>query len=192
MTCLGGRNNSNLSVKLPRSNSSFASIFLSSQNDFRFRPFTPCGGSDERQFCSPGFDLTVDNICRDDYGDYDGYHNSLDTKDSMTIDSLEKSIDRIELLLKDFELSYPFERTNPYGEPQLGKRGLYPNVNSSFTWNNSSDSIYDGRTLRDSIMWILSCADAQHSLEDVSRISEIPLDALRIAARKLMDSGLIF
>ena len=192
LTCLGGRNNSNLSVKLPRSNSSFASIFLSSQNDFRFRPFTPCGGSDERQFCSPGFDLPVANICRDVYGDYDGYHNSLDTKDSMTIDSLEKSIDRIELLLKDFELSYPFERTNPYGEPQLGKRGLYPNVNSSFTWNNSSDSIYDGRTLRDSIMWILSCADAQHSLEDVSRISEIPLDALRIAARKLMDSGLIF
>lgn len=192
LTCLGGKSNHSLSVKLPRSQSSFASIFLSTQKDFRFRSFTPCGGSDERQFCSPGFDLPVANICRDVYGDYEGYHNSLDNKDSMTIDSLARSIDRIELLLKDFELSHPFYRVNPYGEPQLGKRGLYPNVNSSFTLNNSADSICDGRTLRDSIMWILSCADGQHSLEDVSHVSHIPLDSLRIAACKLMDERLIF
>ena len=192
LTCLGGKNNSNLSVKLPRSQTSFASIFLSNQNDFRFRSFTPCDGSDERQFCSPGFNLPVANICRDVYGDYDGYHNSLDNKDSMTIESLTRSIDRIELLLKDFEVSYPFSRINSYGEPQLGKRGLYPNVNSSFTWQDSSDEIFDGRCLRDSIMWLLSYADGQHSIEKVSQISDMPLDALRLAALKLMDNGLIY
>ncbi len=192
LTCLGGKINSNLSVKLPRSQTSFASIFLSNQNDFRFRSFTPCGGSDERQFCSPGFNLPVANICRDVYGDYDGYHNSLDNKDSMTIESLTRSIDRIELLLKDFELSYPYSRINSYGEPQLGKRGLYPNINSSFTSKNSSDTIFDGRILRDSIMWLLSYADGQHSLEEVSQISDMPLDALRLAAIKLIDKGLIY
>lgn len=192
LTCLGGTNNSNLSVKLPRDSDSFAFSFLRDQPDFRFRPFTPCGGSDERQFCSPGFNMPVANICRDVYGDFDGYHNSLDTKDSMTIDSLEKSIDRIESLLLDFELSYPYTRINPYGEPQLGKRGLYPNINSSFTWKASTDTSFDGRVLRDSIMWILSLSDGAHSLKDISVKTGIELDPLKLAASQLMDKGLIF
>lgn len=192
LTCLGGKNK-NLSIKLPRNNESFSYQYLSSIKDFQKRPFEPTGGSDERQFCSPGFNLPVANICRDVYGSgYVGYHNSLDTKEFMGIDSIKKSVDRIEQLLLEFEMNYPFERYEPFGEPQLGKRGLYPNINSKFTWETSTDEVFDGRELRNSLMWVLSYSDGKHSLEKISSISSCSINSLKQACKLLMDKKLIF
>ena len=191
LTCLGGKNE-DLSVKLPRDTNSFGYKYLSSIRDFRKRVFTPDGGSDERQFCSPGFNLPIANICRDVYGEYKEYHNSLDNKEFMGIDSLILSINRLENLLLDFELEYPFERYEPRGEPQLGKRNLYPNINSQQTWEASADNIFDGKDLRKSIMWILSYADGSHSLQDIHSLSGCNMRSLKYASNLLLKNRLIY
>ena len=190
LTCLGGKNDL-LSVKLPKNKNSFAFKYLSSLADLRLRNFTPDGGSDERQFCSPGFNLPVANICRDVYGDYDGYHSSLDTKEYMSIEAVTESVDRIERLLIDFESNCPFERVNPYGEPQLGKRNLYPNTSSRSTWNNSSDEILDNRELRKSIMWLLSYSDGENPIQYISELSGCTLSSLSNAAKILCEKKLL-
>ena len=156
------------------------------------RVFTPDGGSDERQFCSPGFNLPIANICRDVYGEYKEYHNSLDNKEFMGIDALISSIDRLEHLLLNFELEYPFERYEPRGEPQLGKRNLYPNINSQQTWEASTDNIFDGKDLRKSLMWILSYADGSHSLQDIHSLSGCNIDSLKYASNLLLENRLIY
>ena len=190
LTCLGG-NKENLSVKMPRDQKHFINDFIKEQNDLEIREFSPLGGSDERQYCSPGFDLPVVNICRDIYGDYEGYHNSLDTKKFMKISSVQKSIDRIFNLIVEYEKIYPYKRKNPYGEPQLGKRDLYSNINSYATWNTSTDSLSDNRNLRNAILWILSSSDGKQSLFDIQQKSSLNLESLKNAAKILSDHDLI-
>ena len=191
LTCLGG-NSTKLSAKLPRNKNHYINKFLNNQDNLLLRDFTPTGGSDERQFCSPGFDLPVINIVRDCYvWGYKGYHNSLDTKEYMNLDSIDKSINRIEKLLDNFEESFPFQRTNPYGEPQLGKRNLYANINSRDTWNTSTDDMIDSREFRDGMLWILSMSDGENDLNDISLSSGINPSTLKKIAHKLMLQGLI-
>ncbi len=191
LTCLGG-NSKILSAKLSRNKNHYINKFLKSQNNFLTREFNPTAGSDERQFCSPGFNLPVINIVRDSYlGGYKGYHNSLDTKEYMNLNSIEESINRIDKLLDDFEELFPYERTNPYGEPQLGKRNLYANINSSQTWNTSTDNIIDSREFRDGMLWILSMSDGSNDLNDISTSSGIQKSVLKEIASKLMHHELI-
>ena len=191
LTCLGGKNK-NLSVKLPRDSKYFVNVFIRNEKDLNVREFSPLGGSDERQFCSPGFNLPVINICRDVYGDYDGYHNSLDTKEFMNINSVKESVERIFSLLIKYENISPFYRTNPYGEPQLGKRNLYVNINSHDTWNTSNDNLKDNREMRNAILWILSCSDGTCSLYEISEKSGIEIELLQNASRVLINQNLIF
>ena len=191
LTCLGGMNK-NLSVKLPRDSKFFINDFIRKEKDLYIREFTPIGGSDERQFCSPGFNLPVINISRDVYGKYDGYHNSLDTKEFMSIKSIEESVERIFSLILKYENISPFYRTNPYGEPQLGKRNLYPNLNSSKTWNSSTDELKNSREMLNSILWILSCSDGNTSLFEISEKSGMKIEILQQASRLLIQQNLIF
>ena len=190
-TCLGGKNK-NLSAKLPRDEQNFVNKFLKYQKDIGIRKFTPTEGSDERQFCSPGFNLPVINIVRDVYGEgYVGYHNSLDNKDYMGINSLVESIERIERLLIDFEESYPLERVNPYGEPQLGKRDLYSNINSRDTWTASNDNVLESRDLLNAILWILSLSDGKTDIYEISKRSEIKISFLKKVVNLLITKKLI-
>lgn len=141
-------------------------------------PFTPVRGSDERQYCSPGFNLPIGQISRTTYGNYDGYHNSLDTKDFMKIDSLIESIETIEQILKYIEVCGNPVNIQPFGEPQLGKRNLYPNMNSNRTRKNSEDTLVDGRTQLNRILLILNMADGENSLIDIANKSGCSVDDL--------------
>jgi len=88
-------------------------------------------GSDERQYCSPGFDLPVGSITRSMYADYREYHTSLDNKDFISFEAFRESIALYLKVLISFENNLKYKNLSPYCEPMLGKRGLYSNFGAS-------------------------------------------------------------
>lgn len=194
LTCLGGAAKQ-LSYKSSRREDATVDRLARHWNargePLRLRPFTPAGGSDERQYCSPGFNLPVGQMARDVYGEYSGYHNSLDTKDSMTIEALVDSIDRIEHFLKELDQSGPWQNLFPHGEPQLGHRGLYPTLNSANTWKTSSDEIFDGRVILERILYMLNYSDGQNDLISIAGRCGCTVADLLPVVRCLQESGLL-
>ena len=195
LTCLGGPQPS-LSYKRSRRETApgdrLAVHLADRQPDrWRLRTFDPSIGSDERQFCSPGFNLPMGQMARTVYGQYDGYHTSGDTKDVMDIAQLMRSIDQIEAYLKAFDGNGRYENLAPYGEPQLGRRGLYPNVNSPALWGFSTDDRMDHRRMLTLILYVLNYADGQHDLIDIADKAGCTVDDLLAIVARLEEGGLL-
>jgi aminopeptidase-like protein len=182
LTCLGGRG-SLLSYKMSRMGTSLIdkTVLHGKRHgmvDVRVRPFTPTGGSDERQYCSPGFNLPVGQMARAVYGEYDGYHNSLDTKDFMDLSTLIDSANQLEGVLQALEYAGYFINLKPYGEVQLGRRNLYPNINSDDTRSLSTDQKMDNRTQLNNILMILNYCDGNHSMIDIAEMCGISVQKI--------------
>jgi aminopeptidase-like protein len=193
LTCLGGPSKK-LSCKLSRRGDSpldRLAVRWNEMGKMDVRKFDPRGGSDERQYCSPGFNLPVGQIARTAYGSYYEYHNSLDNKEFMTIDSLVSSIDHLENFLGELDNSGYFINLFPYGEPQLGKRNIYPNVNSASTRGHSGDEIFDARTFLNNTLMILNYSDGQNDMLDIARKCSCSVSHLKHVADALEDKGLI-
>ncbi len=86
------------------------------------------GGSDERQYCSPGFNFAVGSLMRSMYHTFEQYHTSLDNKSFISFKALEESVEMYLKIIKALELNQTYKGKIQYCEPQLGKRGLYPTV----------------------------------------------------------------
>jgi len=156
-----------------------------------YADFIPTGGSDERQFCAPGFNLPMGQMARSIYEQYDGYHNSLDDKDFMGIEAVLESVDVIENALKLAEVAGKPVNLSPYGEPQLGKRDLYPNMNSEDTRKDSDDALSDGRVSLDRLLWTLNMADGVHSVGEIAEKCECSIAELTPIIERLEQEGLI-
>lgn len=193
LTCLGGPGQ--LSYKQSRRENAkidrLADHWVKRGESMNIRPFTPTSGSDERQYCSPGFNLPVGQFARSIYGDYEGYHNSLDTKEFMTIESLIESIDSIENFLQELDQVGNWINLAPYGEPQLGRRGLYPNLNAASTWQASSDDEFDSRVVLERLLYVLSYSDDHHDLIDISRRCGCTVRDLIPIANRLHAAGIL-
>jgi aminopeptidase-like protein len=193
LTCLGGPAE-RLSYKLSRGGDSpidRLAMRLNRDGRMDIRNFDPRGGSDERQYCSPGFNLPIGQMARTVYGEYPGYHNSLDDKKFMTIDSLVSSVDNLEDFLREADGSGYYLNLFPYGEPQLGRRGIYPNVNATATWNDSGDEIFDSRTFLNNALMILNYSDGHYDMLDIAEKCSCPVGQLKSVADVLEDKGLI-
>lgn len=194
LTCLGGPDK--LSYMKSRRGDGLADSLASFWNKsdpacLRLRQFD-IDGSDERQYCSPGFNLPVGQFGRTIYGEYDGYHNSLDTKEFMDIDVIVKSIDQIEHFLIELDNISPCVNLSPYGEPQLGRRGLYPNINSPSTWGmQSSDTVFDGRKTLKRILMMLNSSDGINNMVDIAEKCECTIGELLPIRDLLVDHGLL-
>jgi aminopeptidase-like protein len=195
LTCMGGPSEK-LSYKMSRRGNSLADRvveYLKNDEEYpiEIRPFDPAGGSDERQYCSPGFNLPFGQIARTVYGQYAGYHNSLDTKEFMGIPSLIHSIDGVEEILRTMEAGSRYVNLKPYGEPQLGPRGLYPNVNSAMTWTNSDDALVDARLFLNRLLTVLSYSDGDHDMMEIAKRCGCKLKGLSQVVSKLEAAGLL-
>jgi aminopeptidase-like protein len=139
--------------------------------------FEPWGG-DERQFCSPGFDLPVGVLSRSPAGEYPEYHSSADDLRLLQADTLEGSLARALEVVEILETNGRYRNLNPKCEPQLGKRGLYR-------------SIGGGASLEQALLWVLNLSDGRHSLLDVADRSGLPFREVRDAASALEEVELL-
>lgn len=192
LTCLGGPSES-LRYKVSKREDALFNKLLETKSGQNWNkiPFTPLSGSDERQYCAPGFNLPMGQVSRTSYGEYDGYHNSLDDKEFMNIDSIIKSIDELESLILEAEYSGKVINECPFGEPQLGKRGLYPNLNTPTNNDSSNDNMIDGRSELNAILEVLSQADGTKYMADIASQMNLSIKTLMPVLDKLEEKGLI-
>jgi aminopeptidase-like protein len=144
--------------------------------------FTPASfSSDERQYCSPGFDLPVGAISREAIGRYPEYHTSLDNADLIGWDALVGTVDALLATCEALEANVTLKNLSPYGEPNLGKRGLYPTLGAS----------RDRRLMIDATVWLLNLADGAHDLLAIAERSGMDLALLADRARACEGAGLL-
>ncbi|MGE7752377.1 DUF4910 domain-containing protein [Lysinibacillus fusiformis] len=195
LTCLGGKEHQ-LSYKKSRNtnaplNNLVTYLNESGQHSYSIRPFTPLFGSDERQYCSPGFNLPVGQFSKMIYGAYQGYHNSLDTKEHMTIEALLNSVNEIEHILQLQELDGYYINKKPFGEPKLGKYDLYPDINAPGTWGSSSSKKIDNRQQLNQVLALLSYSDGNHRVSDVAKTLNYSLEDYKISIDVLKEHQLL-
>ena len=169
-------------------------------------PFVPYG-YDERQYCSPGFDLPVGSLTRTPYGRYPEYHTSADNLELLRPESLAGSLALYRRVVDLFEERDPLpplaahgrggtaDRTaaasrgagrrylnlSPRCEPQLGKRGLYGSL-------GGSDS---GRERQLALLWVLNLSDGKHTVGQISERSGLALAAVQEAVDRLLATDLL-
>lgn len=138
-------------------------------------------GYDERQFCSPGFDLPVGRLSRTPHGEFPEYHTSADNPDFVKPEMMAASFEAARAILDVLEQDRTFTSTNPKGEPRLGKRGLYRQVAGQA--NAKPDEL--------ALLWVLAYADGRHSLLDIAMRAGTPFARIAAAARVLETHGLL-
>ena len=146
----------------------------------RLLPWEPWGG-DERQFCSPGFDLPVGTLMRTPHGEFDGYHTSADRLDRIRPESLAGAVGTCLELVDVFETNRSCTNLSPYGEPQLGRRGLY----------RSAGGAVESPDAERALLWVLNQSDGQATLLDIARRSGLRYKTVRDAAERLEQAGLL-
>lgn len=145
----------------------------------RVVPFSPYG-YDERQLCSPGFNLPIGRLTRSPNDGYAEYHSSADDLALIRPDCLAQSLEACKQFVTVLEGDGHFVNRNPKGEPRLGKRGLYGTVGGT-----------SPREREHAMLWILNQSDGSKSLLDIARRSGLSFDVVREAARALEDAELL-
>jgi aminopeptidase-like protein len=149
----------------------------SGNNVIDFIPY----GYDERQYCSPGINLSVGCLSRTPYGQYAQYHTSADNLDFIKASSLEESFNTVKEIFEALEGNKTYINLNPKCEPQLGKRGLY-----SLKGGNN-----DAKEFQMALLWTLNLSDGEHTILDISKRSAIDFAIIKEAADRLVECQLL-
>lgn len=145
----------------------------------RITDFSPYG-YDERQLCSPGFNLPVGRLTRSVNGGYPEYHSSADDLSLIRPEHLEQSYQACRRIITVLEQDRRYRNLKPKGEPQLGKRGLYGSVG--------------GRSPADreqALLWVLNQSDGSRSLLEIAKRSGSTFEAVAEAAEALERAELL-
>ncbi len=141
-----------------------------------FEPY----GYDERQFCSPGFDLPIGRLTRSPNGAYPEYHTSADDLSLVKPDKLAESIHVLARIVSVLDANRLPVSLSPKGEPRLGKRGLYGDLGGTGP----------GR-FEHALLWVLSLADGEHDLLSIAERSGTSFDTIERAASELERVALV-
>lgn len=138
-------------------------------------------GYDERQYCSPGFDLPVGCFMRAQHGQYPEYHSSADNLDFVKAESLTQSYGRCLEVLELLEGNRTYMNQNPKCEPQLGRRGLYRAVagQQEKQWTELA------------LFWVLNASDGHHTLLAIAERAGLPFRKIQSAVDALLEVGLL-
>lgn len=156
-----------------------AAMHVVGRREGRVVDYSPYG-YDERQFNALGFDLAAGRLTRTPHGEYPEYHTSADDLGFVTDAELRESLTAIEEILEVLEEDRTLRNLAPYGEPQLGRYGLYPTTG--------------GRSADDAVMamlWLLACSDGATPVLAIAERAGLPFGVLRRAADDLEKAGLL-
>ena len=143
------------------------------------RPFEPTG-YDERQFGSPGFDLPIGRLTRTPHGEYPEYHTSGDDLDLVRPGALAEAVETLSDIVGILDRDGVYRNLQPFGEPQLGRRGLYAAIGGA----------PDAEAQR-ALLWVLNLSDGRFSLLDIAERSGLSFGAVRLAADRLVEADLL-
>lgn len=138
-------------------------------------------GYDERQYCSPGFNLPVGLFQRSQFATFAEYHTSADNLDFIRAEHLAASFRWIVQTLDVLERDRSLVNLCPKGEPQLGRRGLYGTIGGE----------KDAWTQSMALLWTLNLSDGEHSLLDIAERANLPFDVIASVAALLEGHGLL-
>jgi aminopeptidase-like protein len=148
--------------------------------DSRILEFSPYG-YDERQYCSPGFNLSVGRLSRTPHGTFPEYHTSADDLSFVNPHALGESFSACVSIFSILERNRAYVNTNPKCEPQLGERGLYRVMGGS-TEDNTNEM---------AMLWVLNLSDGEHSLLEIAERAQLSFDSIYNAAAALEEHGLL-
>jgi aminopeptidase-like protein len=142
--------------------------------------FEPWGG-DERQFCAPAFDLPLGALSRSAHAADAVNHTSADNLARIRPQSLAESIRACLAIVDVLETNRTCINLSPHGEPQLGRRGLYRSAGGAVTRPADEQAL----------LWVLNLSDGSRTLLDIAHRSRLAYAAVRHAADRLEDAGLV-
>ena len=208
-TCIGDKGN--FTYKKSRKGNTelditVKNILEKSKNNYQIIDFFPYG-SDERQFCSPGFNLPVGSLLRSMYGGkgFPEYHTSADNLDFMSKDNLSESFLTYISIILELETNFDnkqqsedqqnsgnrtaeteqrFLNLNPKCEPQLGKRGIYHQLGGQV------DKLHH-RDIELAVFWILNLSDGTNSIKEITKKSGISMEKIKTGLEILISTKLI-
>ena len=206
VSCVGGPDKLSLKESFEASHWTNAAAHIAlneaTSGDYKVYPFSP-DGSDERQYSTPGFRINTPSIHKSKYYEFSEYHTSADNlsfvKEEYLLETLEVYIRWVELV---DSVSFP-KRKNPYGEYQLGKRGLYPSVGGALFQDKKKKPNLSDVSLQDdeivftmdhfrAAQWLMHLADGRHSNFDISVKSGIDIDTVNQMINAMKLKGLLF
>jgi aminopeptidase-like protein len=155
-------------------------VLAHSGKPHQINDFSPYG-YDERQYCSPGFDLPVGVLSRTSHGRFPEYHTSADNLDLVAPEALADSLQTILAVIDVLEGNARLVNTNPKCEPQLGRRGLYASLGGHG----------DSRAAEEAMLWILNLSDGSHTLLEIAERSGLSFDVVRRMASTLQQHELL-
>jgi len=154
-------------------------------------PFSP-KGSDERQYSSPGFRIPVATITKDKYYEYPEYHTSLDNLDFVSGEQLARTLEIYQEVVNILDGNRVFHSLCHNGEPQLGRRGLYPTLGGGI---DQGDSVTPNQEVInkqiDVMNWLLFLADGKNDLVSVSEHANCTFEESIATAEKLAKAGIL-
>lgn len=153
---------------------------MSLNEDYGVLDFSPYG-YDERQFCSPGYNLPVGRLSRSIHGEFPEYHTSADNLDFINSEQLEGSFKLILTIIEIVEGNRSYLNLNPKGEPQLGRRGLFKKIGGQS----------ETKDFQMALLWVLNQSDGENSLLDISIKSKINFNIIKTAAESLMEVDIL-
>jgi aminopeptidase-like protein len=155
-------------------------VLKNSGNDYEIMDFSPYG-YDERQFCSPGFNLPVGSLTRTPHGRFPQYHTSADNLDFVQPEYLADSFLKYLSVFHVLDNNKKYLNQNPKCEPQLGKRGLYRAM------GGGTDEPINELAM----LWVLNLSDGNYTLLDIAERSGLAFDLIFHAANALLEYGLL-
>ncbi len=183
LTCVGDRGSFN--YKRSKWQTSLADraaehVLLHSGEVYKTREFA-VGGSDERQYCSPGYNMPVGSLMRSVYHEFDEYHTSSDDKNYISFEHLAKTVEVYFDIVRSLELNSCYMGSVQYGEPMLGKHDMYP--------SSASPEVDRDEVMR--LMHFLTYADGKNALLDVAEKMNCSILQFEQIVQKCLKKGLV-